>query len=136
MNTTLIIANVLVFLTFITHTFAGDREYKRIEPGKGDISKLENWTMGRGAFHIVSADFLLASIGLTLINFTNYFTDKKLLLNILAVYFFTYGLAFFLSLVVSKKFQKSFIKLWQWLLMFAIAGLIYAGTNNDHATGG
>ncbi len=127
MNTILIIANVLVFLTFIAHTFAGDREYKRIEPEKGDTSKQQHWTMGRGAFHIVSADFLLASIGLTLINFTNYFSDKKLLLNILAIYFFAYGLAFLLTLIVSKKFPKSFIKLGQWLLLFIIAGLIYAG---------
>jgi len=129
MNTIILIANVLVFLTFILHTFGGDREYKSIEPETGNPSKQENWTMGRGAFHIVSADFLLASIGLTLINFTDYFSDKKLLLNILSVYFFVYGLSFLLTLVISRKFPKSFIKLWQWLLMFIISGLIYWGTN-------
>ena len=129
MNTIILIANVLVFLTFILHTFGGDREYKSIEPETGNPSKQEKWTMGRGAFHIVSADFLLASIGLTLINFTDYFSDKKLLLNILSVYFFAYGLAFLLTLVISRKFPKSFIKLWQWLLMFVISGLIYWGTN-------
>lgn len=129
MNIEILIANGLVVLTFIIHTLGGDREYKSIEPEQGDVSMLEKWTMGRGAFHIVSADFLLASIGLTLINFTNYFSDEKLVLNILAIYFLAYGLAFLVTLVISKKFPNSFIKLWQWLLMFLISGLIYFGTN-------
>jgi hypothetical protein len=129
MSNLILIANGLVILTFIMHTFGGDKEYKSIEPEKDNVSQLEKWTMGRGAFHIVSADFLLASIGLTLINFSDYFTDKKLILNILAVYFAAYGLAFFLALLISKKFSYSFIKLWQWLLMFIISGLIYFGTN-------
>ena len=129
MSNLILIANGLVILTFIMHTFGGDKEYKSIEPEKDNVSQLEKWTMGRGAFHIVSADFLLASIGLTLINFSDYFTDKKLILNIFAVYFAAYGLAFFLTLLISKKFSYSFIKLWQWLLMFIISGLIYFGTN-------
>jgi hypothetical protein len=129
MNTLILIANILVFLTFVMHTFGGDREYKSIEPEKDNPSKQEIWTMGRGAFHIVSADFLLASIGLSLINFTEYFSDEKLILNIFAIYFFAYGVAFLITLIISRKFPNSFIKLWQWLLMFAISGLIYFGTN-------
>ena len=129
MNTAILIANGLVLLTFIMHTFGGDREYRSIEPEKDNVPNLEKWTMGRGAFHIVSVDFLLASIGLTLINFTDYFTDKKLILNILALYFAAYGIAFFLTLVVSRKFPYSFIRLGQWLLMLLISGLLYSGIN-------
>jgi hypothetical protein len=129
MNTSLIIANVLVLLTFIVHTFVGDRKYKSIEPEKGDHSNQVKWTMGRGAFHIVSADFFLATIGLTLINFTGYFSDRTLLLSVLSVYFLSYGFAFLITLIISRKFPNSFIKLWQWLLMFIISGLIYYGTN-------
>ena len=128
MNMILIVANVLVLLTFVIHTLGGDRDYRSIEPEKNNPSKQEKWTMGRGAFHIVSADFLLASIGLTLLNFTEYFSDKKLLLTILAVYFFAYGLAYLMTLIISRKFPNSFIKLWQWLLMFIISGLLYVGT--------
>ncbi len=128
MNIAILIANGLVFLTFIIHTFGGDREYKKIEPQDNTFSNLEKWTMGRGAFHIVSADFLLASIALALINFTNYFKDEKLILSILAIYFLAYGVAFLMTLIISKKFPNSFIKLWQWLLMFSISGLIYFGT--------
>ena len=129
MNAVLISANVLVLFTFILHTFGGDKEYRSLEPESVDLSKQEKWTMGRGAFHIVSADFLLASVGLTLINFTNYFSDKKLLLNILSIYFLAYGVAFLLTVIISRKFPKNYLKLGQWMLLFVISGLIYYGAN-------
>ena len=82
MNTVLIIANALVLFTFFIHTFAGDREYQKIEPQSESPKRYRIfWTMGRGAFHIVSIDFLFATVGLTLINFTNYVTETKLLLD-------------------------------------------------------
>lgn len=127
MNTILIIANILVFLTFIIHTFGGDRDYKKIEPKEQTKPSQEFWTMGRGAFHIVSADFFLATVGLTLVNFTSFFIDNKLVLNLLSIYFFAYGLAFLLTLIISKKFPNRFIKLWQWILLFGISALIYIG---------
>jgi hypothetical protein len=127
MNAALLAANALVLLTFIAHTFWGDKEYKILEPIDGSTDHQEKWTMGRGAFHIVSADFLLAFIGLTLINFTEHVKEKSLILTLLSIYFFAYGLAFLLTLIISKKFKNSFFKLGQWSLLFAIAGLIYWG---------
>lgn len=130
MNTVLIIANVLVFFTFMIHTFAGDREYQKIEPESDSPERLRIfWTMGRGAFHIVSIDFLFASIGLALINFTDYLGESELLLNLLTLYFFGYGIAFLTSLVISRKFDNIYLKMWQWLLMLVIAGLIYWGNS-------
>lgn len=130
MNTVLIIANAIVLFTFVVHTFAGDREYQKIEPEPDSPERFRIfWTMGRGAFHIVSIDFLFATIGLTLINFTDYFTETKLLLDLLALYFLGYGIAFFVSLVLSKKFSNIFFKMWQWLLMLIIATLIYLGNS-------
>lgn len=131
MNTILIAANILTLLTFIIHTFGGDKELRDIQPDSDSEnwkSKQVKWSMARGAFHIVSADFLLATAGLTLINFTDFFEDKILILRILAVYFFAYGIAFLMSLIISKKFKNIYIKLWQWVLMFIISGLIYLGT--------
>ena len=127
MNLALLAANALVLLTFVAHTFWGDKEYRILEPVDGSTDHQEKWTMGRGAFHIVSADFLLAFIGLTLINFTEHVKEKSLILTLLSAYFFAYGLAFLLTLIISKKFKNSFFKLGQWLLLFAIAGLIYWG---------
>ncbi|MFN7407565.1 MAG: hypothetical protein ACK5SL_13630 [Cyclobacteriaceae bacterium] len=127
MNLALLAANALVLLTFVAHTFWGDKEYKILEPVDKSTDHREKWTMGRGAFHIVSADFLLAFIGLTLINFTEHVKEKSLILTLLSIYFFAYGLAFLLTLIISKKFKNSFLKLGQWLLLFTIAGLIYWG---------
>jgi len=130
MNTVLLIANILVFFTFLIHTFAGDWEYRKIEPASDDPQRLRVfWTMGRGAFHIVSIDFLFATIGLVLINFTDYFEETKVLLDLLALYFLGYGIAFLVTLIISKKFPKIFFKMWQWLLMIVIAGLIYWGNH-------
>jgi len=83
--------------------------------------------MGRGAFHIVSIDFLFATIGLALINFTDYFRETKLLLDLLALYFLGYGIAFFVALIVSKKFPNGYFKMWQWLFMLANSTLIFWG---------
>ncbi|MCA6379717.1 MAG: hypothetical protein IM574_09085 [Cytophagales bacterium] len=127
MNLALLAANALILITFIAHTFWGDTEYRILEPVDGSTDHREKWTMGRGAFHIVSADFLLAFIGLTLINFTEHVKEKSLILTLLSIYFFAYGLAFLLTLIISKKFKNSFLKLGQWLLLFTIAGLIYWG---------
>lgn len=130
MNAILIIANVLVLFTFTIHTFGGDRNFQKIEPELYSPTRLRIfWTMGRGAFHIVSIDFLFASIGLALINFTDYFKDIKLLFNLLALYFFGYGIAFLISLIISKKFPNIYFKMWQWLLMLIISGLLYWGNS-------
>jgi len=130
MNTILIIANVLVLLTFVIHTFAGDWEYRKIEPAQESEKRLRVfWTMGRGAFHIVSIDFLFASMGLALINFTDYFEETALLLNLLALYFLGYGIAFLATLIISRKFNNIYLKMWQWLLMLSISGLIYWGNS-------
>lgn len=128
MNAILIIANVLVLFTFIIHTFGGDREYQKIEPEPGSPNRFRIfWTMGRGAFHIVSIDFLFATIGLALINFAECITETTLLLNLLSLYFLGYGIAFLITLIISKKFSNIYFKMWQWLLMLANSGLIYWG---------
>lgn len=129
MNTYLIIANGLTFLTFIAHTFGGDIEYKYIEPKNESPTKMQSWTMGRGAFHIVSIDFLLATTAISLINFSDFFSNKSQVIDILSLYFFGYGLAFLITLIISKRFPKMFLKLSQWLLLWVISGFIYLGNS-------
>lgn len=127
MNVALLAANGLLLLTSVGHTFWGDKEYKLLESEIKSPGHREKWTMGRGAFHIVSIDFLFAFVGLTLINFTDYLPEKSFVLTLLALYFFAYGLAFLLTVIISKKFKNGFFRLGQWLLLFVIAGLIYWG---------
>ncbi len=129
MNILILVANVLALFTLIVHTFWGDKDLKVIEPKDTDINKIEKWVMARGAFHIVSMDFLLATIGLALINFTDIFKEtQNLLLQILAIYFLMYSIGFLIIVLISKQFPKNYLKLGQWLLLLIISGLIFWGS--------
>ncbi len=132
MNTSILIANILTFLAFVIHAFIGDRELKIIQPVT-DIDKWaekqEKWTMARCGWHWISFDLIFASIGLALINFTDYFDNEKTLLQILTIYFLGYAIVWALSIVISKQFPKNYLKLGQWILLLLISGLIYFGTN-------
>ncbi len=85
--------------------------------------------MARCGWHWVSLDLLFASIGLGLINFTDYFDNEKTLLQILTVYFLGYSIVWALTIAISKQFPKNYLKLAQWILLLVISGLIYFGTN-------
>lgn len=56
----LLIASILVFLTFIMHTIRGDKEYKKNEPEGQNESDQEYWTMRRGALLIIQLQAYLA----------------------------------------------------------------------------
>jgi hypothetical protein len=132
MNTLILIANSLTLLAFFVHTFMGDQELKVIQPPIGSdqwAEKQEKWTMARCGWHWISFDLLFASVVLALINFTDYFANEKVLLQLLAVYFLGYAIVWLLTIVISRPFPKRYLKLGQWVLLFLISGLIYAGTN-------
>ena len=132
MNIPILIANILTLLAFLIHTFVGDKELKVNEPTQGNdenFQKREKWTMARCGWHWVSFDLLFATIGLGLINFTNYFENEKTLLQILTVYFLGYAVVWALTIAISKQFPKNYLKLGQWILLLLISGLIYFGTN-------
>ena len=132
MNIPILIANILTLLAFFIHTFIGDRELKIIQPLSeidNCAEKQEKWTMARCGWHWVSLDLLFATIGLGLINFTNYFDNEKTLLQILTIYFLGYAVVWALTIVISKQFPKNYLKLGQWILLLLISGLIYYGTN-------
>lgn len=128
MSITLIIANLLTLLAFGAHTFAGDKELRLLEPnqdGENDILR-EKWTMGRGGWHMVSVDLLLATIGLALLNFTDLLQPREVYLMLLAIYFLAYGVAWFLVILISKSFKQNYPRLGQWMLLLVIAILVFA----------
>ena len=131
MNTFLVAANVLVFLAFVVHTFMGDRELSLLEPAASSaeegIAKREKWTMVRCGWHWISIDLLFATIGLGLINFTDFFKEEQAILRLLLVYFIAYGLVWLFVIFISKPFPQRMLKLGQWLLLWGIASLIYLG---------
>lgn len=130
MNIPILIANILTLLAFLAHTFMGDKELKLIEPGNDEkYLKQEKWTMARCGWHWISFDLLFATIGLGLINFTNFLENEKLLLQIISVYFLGYGIVWLIGIAISKKFPNNYLKLGQWILLWLISGLIYWGLN-------
>lgn len=132
MNIPVLIANILTLLAFVLHTFVGDKELKVNEPAEtieDNYLKREKWTMARCGWHWISFDLLFATIGLGLINFTDFFDNEKTLLQILAIYFLGYAIVWVLTIAVSQQFPKNYLKLGQWMLLLLISGLIYYGAN-------
>lgn len=130
MNVPILIASVLTLLAFFVHTFMGDRELKMIEPKEGvddEILKREKWTMTRSGWHWISFDLLFATVGLGMINFSNYFENEKQLLQIMALYFLGYGIVWLIGIAISKRFPKNYLKLGQWILLWTISACIYWG---------
>lgn len=132
MNIPILLANILTLLAFVLHTFVGDKELKVIEPTDvkdENFQKREKWTMARCGWHWISFDLLFATIGLGLINFTDFFENEKTLLQILTIYFLGYAIIWALTIFISKQFLKNYLKLGQWILLLFISGLIYFGSN-------
>ena len=132
MNIPILIANILTILAFVIHTFVGDKELKINQPLPNTddwANKQEKWTMARCGWHWVSFNLLFTSIGLALINFTNYFDNEKTLLQILTIYFLGCAIAWVLAIAISKRFPKKYLKLGQWFLLLIITGLLFWGTN-------
>ena len=131
MNIPLLIANALCLLAFFAHTFVGDKEIRMIAPPsdpENDFLHQEKWTMARCGWHWVSFDLLFATLGLTVINFTDILTTSQTLLQVLAIYFLGYAIVWFLTIAISKSFPKNYIKLGQWLLLLCLSGLVYWGS--------
>ena len=114
MNIPILIANILALLAFVIHTFVGDRELKIIEPAEEadeNFQKRGTWTMARCGWHWISLDLLFATIGLGIINFTDYFDNENTLLKILSLYFLGYAIVWALTIAISKQFPKNYLKL-------------------------
>ena len=127
MNTPILIANILTFLAFLIHTFVGDRELHVLISSNATIDQREKWTMARCGWHWLSLDLLLASIGLALVNFSDFFDAESTILQLLFVYFLGYAIVWAFTIFISKPFPKNYLKLGQWMLLLVISGLIYWG---------
>lgn len=135
-STPILLANILTALAFLAHTFGGDIEIISIQPTittNNWAEKQQIWTMARCGWHWISFDLLFASIALALINFTNYFENKKTILQLLSFYFFGYAIVWLVVLLISNSFPGNFLKLGQWMLLLTISGLIYYGTKKQNA---
>ena len=130
MNGFLMTANILTMLAFLIHAFGGDAEICKIRPrnfGEESEADLQMWVMSRCGWHWISIDLLIASVVMSLINFTSILPQEMFLIKILAFCFSAYAVVWLLGILISPKFQMSFLKLGQWLLLAVIAVLLYLG---------
>ncbi|WP_205728675.1 hypothetical protein [Flavobacterium sp. GT3P67] len=135
-NISILFANILTGLAFLAHTIGGDIEINSIQPAiniNNWAEKQQIWTMARCGWHWISFDLLFASIALALVNFTNFFDNKKTILQLLSCYFFGYAIVWLLLILISNSFPDNFLKLGQWMLLLTISGLIYYGTKKQNA---
>ena len=130
-NIPILIASILTGLAFFAHTIGGDIELASIQPSiniNNWVEKQQIWTMARCGWHWISFDLLFASIVLSLINFTNYFENKRTILQLLSTYFLGYGVVWFFIILISPSFSNNFLNLGKWMLLLTIGGLIKYGT--------
>lgn len=129
-NIPILLATILTILAFFAHTIGGDIEVQMIQPEPSTATGEGNqqiWTMVRCGWHWISFDLLFASVGLILVNFTNFFENKRTVLQILSFYFLGYAIVWILILLISQSFPGNLLKLGQWILLLTISGLIYYG---------
>lgn len=130
MNIPVFLAFIMGLFAFIIHTFTGEKGIGIIKPDANNDSKhikQEKWTKVRCSWHWVSFDLLMATIALGLINFTNFFNDEKLILQILAIYFLGYAVIWLLIIAISKPFPKNYIRLGHWVFLLLGSALIFLG---------
>lgn len=135
-NIPILLANILTGLAFLAHTIGGDIELTSIQPAlniNNWVEKQQIWTMARCGWHWISFDLLFASIALSLINFTNYFENKKTILQLLSLYFFGYAIVWLLIILISPSFPNNFLNLGQWILLLTIGGLTKYATKKYYA---
>lgn len=138
MNYPIAIAGGLTLLALFAHTFVGIRESLSIAPAKltekGNVANFEvlerNWVQIMCAFQMITIDLLALSTLLFLLAFTDIIGQKQLLAFSLAVFYFLWGSAWLLQLVIFKRQAKDFLFLGHWLYWFVIASFIFWGAQS------
>ncbi len=132
MNYFFISAGTLLFVSFLIHTIAGDKEYCKLNPGKQHDrpgKMFGFWLMGRCTFQMVSMDLLLGSVFILLmgVNITSFNFHLSLFIALL---YFGYLIAWLLTLFTSKAGRENYLNQGQWILFLIVFILIVLGIYN------
>jgi hypothetical protein len=128
MNAWIILANILLCIVFVAHTWWGDKEIRMIEPSQSGGAHKDAWVMSRGAFHMVSVDFLVMLIAISLVNFTSILKGyESIILTLMTYYFAAYAAVFLFTLMLCKSYPGKFLRLPQWVILAVISGLLFMG---------
>lgn len=129
MNGLLIVAQGLLLLAVVAHTWMGDHELQILRPdAQKEGGALEKWLQARAGWHIVSWDLLLATLGVSLLTWTDVLAPRAVYCQLLVVYFLGAGMAWLLVLLATPTVAGRWWRLGQWGLLWVIAGLIWWGS--------
>ena len=117
MNASMLLAQGLALLAFVIHTWVGDRELQALKPKETTAKVFETWMQVRAGWHLVSWDLLLATVGLTLLTWTDWLTPAIVYLQLLTLYFAGAGTVWLLVVLCSPAAPNKLWRLGQWMLL-------------------
>ncbi len=129
MNYPFIAAGIVLFLAFVIHTIFGDKDYREINPGRGDAASVrpfQIWLMGRGTFQMVSVDLLLTAVAIFLMGI-NIIPYNYHLAGFIALLYLGYLAFWLLTLLFSKAKGVDYLRVGQWTIFLTAFVLIMAG---------
>ncbi len=135
MNYQLATVGGLTAFALVAHVFGGIRQSLSVEPAKiTDKRKLasfesldRNWVQSMCAFQLVTIDLLALSALLFTLAFTDVINQKQLVSFGLAGFYFCWGCAWLVQLLVLRRKTKDYLFLSQWIFWFACSALVYWG---------
>lgn len=123
MNTPLLIATILVTLSFFAHAIGGTKESLKIKPKESASAR--EWVQLFSAWHLVTADLFLVSV-LSILMMLNYIPESWTK-GILVCFVLQFGLwtLFWLGTLLFSSLKGKYIVLFQWIL-FIVLSVLYA----------
>lgn len=121
MKTLLLIAAGLSLIGWAAHTFLGTKEFLSTKVSSS-AKILNNWYQSYCAWHLITIDLLMFTLGFCLLAFTDLVETKSDILNFLGVWMIGWAVAWIATLAFSKEGRIQLKKLHQWMIFLILAG--------------
>lgn len=126
MNIPVLIVASITLIAFVAHVFGGTRETAAIAP-KNDEKLTIFWVQAMCAFQMLSVDLLALAALLFAILFWNLGPGEELILRLLSVLYFLWGVVWVAQVHWLQKPNATLLRLPHWMIWFLCAGLLYFG---------
>lgn len=126
MNIPVLIVASITLIAFVAHVFGGTRETAAIAP-KNDEKLTIFWVQAMCAFQMLSVDLLALAALLFAILFWNLGPGEELILRLLSVLYFLWGVVWVAQVYWLQKPNATLLRLPHWMIWFLCAGLLYFG---------
>lgn len=128
MNTYVLIAGILSFVSFLAHAFNGTRETLQTRTDFSNETVEKNWHQSFLAWHLITADLLLSSILLIVIAASNYLENRKTIAFVFALQYLFWTVSWLVTLYVTQA-RKFYMQLFHWVIFLICSILLFYGMN-------